>query len=159
MRSTTTWPARPARRPSAPRTAAGPGPRTMFLIFELGWVFGRLFSFSKKQHFCFQHGNFSCQIGGGRLKSFSFFLTKVIHVYVIEIQSFEQTTPFKTNLKWKYAKTMDFCQFWKNAFFNIFRHFLRKCSVESENGRNFCQNQKSADPIFLRPEAKFHISH
>ena len=29
-----------------------------------------------------------------------------------------------------------------SRFFEIFRHFSRKCSVGSENGRNFCQKQK-----------------
>ena len=39
--------------------------------------------------------------------------------------------------KWIYLT-----QLWKNEFFTIFRKFSGKCSVESENGRNFCQNQK-----------------
>ena len=77
-------------------------------------------------------------------------MTKVIYIWVLEIQGFEQKTPFKINFSRKYAKTMDCRQVWKNEFFNIFRHFSGKCSVGSENDRNFCQNQKFLPTSYFR---------
>ena len=46
-----------------------------------------------------------------------------------------------------------------SRFFEIFRHFLRKCSVGSAKWQKFLpKTEISADPIFLRSDTKYHIS-
>ena len=68
----------------------------------------------KKQHYCFQHGNFLCQIWGGRLKSFSFFFD----------ESYPCLCYRNPNLEGKYAKTMISVNFEKmhfSTFSDIFR--------------------------------------
>ena len=46
-----------------------------------------------------------------------------------------------------------------SRFFEIFRHFSRKCSVGSAKWQKFLpKTEISADPIFLRSDTKYHIS-
>ena len=95
---------------------------------------------SKKQHCCFQHGNFLVKFGGAQ-KSWSFFLTKVIHICVVEIQTFQQGPPFKTIFKENIQKYVGFCDVWelsKNSqvvrFLNVYKTFVIRYKTSLEKG-------------------------